>query len=402
MGRTTTGAYRGRTVPKSLGDPGVAATLDLFRTGASLTRAEVAERTGWARVTVTGRLDQLLEDGLLASVEERAGRRGRPATRYSLRRDAGMLLVADVGASGMRVARCDLTGIVEETRDLPSEIGDGPATVLRTVREGWGELVGRVPGRLPWGLAISLPGPIEYPTGRVVDPPIMTGWDGYDVRAELASWHNCAVHVENDVNAMAVGEVAAAAEAGHAVADLLVVKVGTGVGAGIISGGRVLRGAVGAAGDIGHTEADVSGIREDRRQCRCGKIGCVEAYTGGWALVRDAAERGRHVDDLAGFLHLLAAGDPVIRGLTADAGRVLGSSVATAVSLVNPQQVLLGGSLGVSGEHLIAGVRERVYARSLPLATRSLHIGTSRLGHDAGIRGLAHELSRKVLTGHAD
>jgi predicted NBD/HSP70 family sugar kinase len=227
----------------------------------------------------------------------------------------------------------------------------------------------------------------------------MTGWDGFEVREAISGWYDTAAHVENDANALAVGELAAAAEAGAPISDLLVVKVGTGVGAGIISGGRVLRGAAGAAGDIGHTEADNVAGRGDRPICRCGKVGCVEAYAGGWALVRDAAERGLDVKDVQSFLELLSQGHPIARALTAESGRVIGGAIATAVSLLNPEQVVIGGALGLTGDHLVAGVRERVYARSPPLATRSLRIETSRLGHDTGVRGLAHELSRKVLLG---
>ena len=162
---------------------------------------------------------------------------------------------------------------------------------------------------------------------------------------------------------------------------------------------QVLRGAAGAAGDIGHTEADNVTGRDDRPICRCGKVGCVEAYAGGWALVRDAADRGLDVKDVQSFLRHLSQGDPIARALTAESGRVIGGAIATAVSLLNPEQVVIGGALGLTGDHLVAGVRERVYARSPPLATRSLRIETSRLGHDTGVRGLAHELSRRVLLG---
>ena len=385
-------------VPASVTEPGVAAALALFAGGASLSRADVATETGWARVTVTARLERLLDDGLLRAFDAQVNGRGRPATHYRLAADAGSLLVADIGASGLRVARCDLAGTPGPSQHLASEIADGPDVVLRTVREGWAALGDGAP---VWGVAVSLPGPVEFSTGRVVDPPIMTGWNDYAVRDELTSWFGTVAHVENDANAIAVGEVAAVTEAGGALADVLVVKVGTGVGAGIISGGRVLRGASGAAGDIGHTEADVAGVRTDRPTCRCGKVGCVEAYAGGWALVRDAQDRGLAVEDLDGFLAALAEGDPVARALTVEAGQVLGSAIASTVSLLNPEQVLLAGALGLVGEHLVAGVRQRVYARSLPLATRNLQIRSGRLGAEAGVRGLAHELSRRVLLGAA-
>jgi predicted NBD/HSP70 family sugar kinase len=390
-----------RTVPVSLVDPGLTRTLALFQDGAQLTRADIATLTGWARVTVTTRVERLLEDGLLEPVEERVNGRGRPATFYRLAATAGVLLVADVGATGMRVARCDLAGKIEATASRASAIGDGPDRVLTIVNRAWKELMRGSKGVRPWGVAIGLPGPVEYSRGRVVDPPIMTGWDGVEVKATIAGWYDTVAQVENDANALAVGEQAAAAEAGTPISDLLVVKVGTGVGAGIISGGRVLRGAAGSAGDIGHTEADNVTGRADHPICRCGKVGCVEAYAGGWALVRDASAAGLKVKDVQSFLRCLSAGDPVARALTAEAGRVIGSAIATAVSLLNPDQVVLGGSLGLVGDHLVAGVREQVYARSLPLATRSLRIETSKLGHDAGVRGLAHELSRIVLLGDA-
>ena len=383
--------------PASLHDDGVSAALSLFRRGWTLTRAEVAERTGWARVTVTARLEQLLADGLLREVDGRARGRGRPAARYAFDAARGVLLVADVGASGMRLARCDLDGNVEDRLDRSGHVARGPRRVLATVRRGWDRLATDAGLRPVWGVAISLPGPIEYPAGRVVDPPIMTGWNDFDVRASLAPWYGTPVHVENDVNAMAVGELAATAAALDGVRDLLLVKVGTGVGAGIISGGAVVRGAVGAGGDIGHTEADASGVRTDRPRCRCGKAACVEAYAGGWALVRDLQAAGRDVTTADDFLRLLSVGDPAARGLLTDAGRILGTSIATAVSLVNPARVVLGGSIGTSGEHLLAGVRERVYARSLPLATRNLRIEQSTLGRDTGVLGLAHELGELVL-----
>ena len=388
-----------RTALAALDDPGLTDTLALFQNGAELTRADVATRTGWARVTVTARMERLLQDGLLEPFDGRGGGRGRPAARYRLAVGTGVLLVADVGATGMRLARCDLAGKILATDSRDSSIGDGPDKVLGIVRQGWKALMRGSKGVQPWGVAIGLPGPVEYPRGRVVDPPIMTGWDGFEVSDTIGGWYDTVAHVENDANALAVGELAAAAEAGTRITDLLVVKVGTGVGAGIISGGRVLRGAAGAAGDIGHTEADNVTGREGRPICRCGKVGCVEAYAGGWALVRDAADRGLDVTNVQSFLQLLSQGDPIARALTADSGRVIGAAIATAVSLLNPEQILIGGSLGLTGDHLVAGVRERVYARSPPLATRSLRIETSRLRHDAGARGLAHELSRKVLLG---
>jgi len=379
-------------------DPGSAALLALLRRRGPLTRAEMTAGTGWARVTVTSRLERLLDSGLLVADEPVNGHRGRPAVRYRLHAARAVLLVADVGASGMRLARVDLDGRVEATAGVRAEIGDGPERVLEVAREGLVALAADGEGRPVWGLAMSLPGPVDFAAGRVVTPPIMTGWDGVPVRDILSTWFDCPVLVENDANAMAVGEQAA----GHpSASDLLVVKVGTGLGCGIISGGHVMRGGAGAAGDIGHTWADVGQSRDLPPDCRCGKRGCVEAYVGGWAIARDvSAGLGREVD-VDGLVDLLRAGDATTVRLVRDAGRVLGASLATAVSLLNPSAVVLGGQVAVAaGDHLLAGLRERIYTRALPLATRHLDISVSTLWPDSGVHGLARGIADVVLAGH--
>jgi predicted NBD/HSP70 family sugar kinase len=224
----------------------------------------------------------------------------------------------------------------------------------------------------------------------------MTGWDGIPVREIVASWFGAAVLIDNDVNAMAVGEQSVSFPG---VSDVLVLKIGTGVGAGIISGGRVLRGASGAAGDIGHTWADASGIRTDRPECRCGKRGCVEAYAGGWALARDLSRESGRAVDVDGVVDLLHAGDTTAVRLARDGGRILGASLATAVSLLNPAVVVLGGQIAAAAdEHLLAGLRERIYSRALPLATRDLPIVISGLWPDGGIRGLTSMIAEFVLS----
>jgi predicted NBD/HSP70 family sugar kinase len=354
-------------------------------------------RTGWARVTVTGRLERLLEAGLLVADDAVPGARGRPAARYRVDTSQAVLLVADVGAQGMRLARVDLGGRVEDARSIAVDIAAGPEQVLATVRRELGELSEGAGGRPVWGVGVSLPGPVDFAAGRVESPPIMTGWHGYPVRDTVAGWFGTPVLVENDVNAMAVGERALH----HAsTGDLLLVKVGTGIGCGIISGGEVMRGAAGAAGDIGHTWADAVRNADRPPDCRCGKRGCVEAHVGGWALARDVGEvLGRPVT-VEEVKELLVAGDPTAVRLVRDAGRVLGGSLATAVSLLNPSAVVLSGQVAVAaGEHLLAGLRELVYARALPLATRSLEISVSRSWPDSGVHGLAREVGDLVFAG---
>lgn len=374
---------------------GTAELLGLFREGAPLTRAEVSERTGWARMTVNGRLDQLLDVGLLNEDGMTVAHRGRPAARFRFRPGAGVLLVADIGASGMRLAVCDLSGSVRRRVDVAGDIAAGPSAVLTEVERHFRRLLDQETDPPDsWGVAISLPGPVEFATGTVVEPPIMTGWNGTRVADLLGGRFGATVHVENDVNAMALGEQRCCYPD---VRDLFFLKVGTGIGAGIVANGSLLRGAQGAAGDFGHLWADTDESGSHRPRCRCGKEGCIEAYAGGWAVMRDLAAGGNPVASVDQVVERVVFGDSLATGLVRDAGRVIGSGLAQVVSLLNPSVVVVGGQLAAADEHLLAGIRERVYARSLPLATRDLTIRRSRLDGDAGVTGLAYGLADAVL-----
>lgn len=376
--------------------------LHAVRRRGPLTRAEIGESTGWARMTVNARLEELQQHRLLRPAGVADGSRGRPATYFEFDPSRGRLLVADVGATSALVARCDLSGDVLGTVDIPIRIEDGPDVVLDQLLAAFRAV--RADDETPaWGVGVDLPGPIEHPSGRVVSPPIMTGWNGVSVPSRLARHFECPVVVENDADAMAWGEWQQATGSGDAPRDLrrdnlMFIKIGTGVGAGIVANGALVRGADGAAGDLGHTFIDVADGRPPPL-CRCGNTGCVEAYAGGWAIVRDLAELGRGVATVDDVLALMQAGDARALRRVRDAGRVLGAAVASAVSLLNPAEVVVGGQLAAAGEDLLAGVRERVAARSLPLATQGLVIRTTRLGRRAGVVGLAAAAAETVFQG---
>jgi predicted NBD/HSP70 family sugar kinase len=367
--------------------------LRLIRSGPPRTRAEVGELTGWARVTVNVRIDELLDARLLCAAGAANGGRGRPAARFAFDASQGTLLIADVGASAARVARCDLDGQVLAQSTVPLRIGDGPGAVLDLVAEQLEALRSATDAPL-WGLGISLPGPIEASTGRVVSPPIMTGWNDAVVPALLADRYPVPILVLNDSNAMAWGEHVRADPPAD---DLLLVKVGTGVGAGIVSNGQIVHGAQGAAGDLGHTLAQAASRQDAPPLCRCGKTGCIEAYAGGWAIARDLVADGETVTGLDDVLRLLESGNPRAIQRIREAGRVLGSGLALAVSLLNPSEIVVAGQLAVAGEHLLSGIREHVAANSLPLATRDLRIRISDIPNEVGVTGVAHALADWIL-----
>ncbi|MFV2064815.1 MAG: ROK family protein [Chloroflexota bacterium] len=252
------------------------------------------------------------------------------------------------------------------------------------------------PGDL-WGLGIGVPGPVEFRTGHPASPPIMPGWDGYPIREHFTDRHGVPVWVDNDVNIMALGEWRAGAARGHH--NVIFVKVGTGIGSGIISNGLIHRGAQGSAGDIGHIQV----LDETEEVCRCGKLGCLEALAGGGALGRDgeAAARAGRSERLAAMLgksgHIsardvgLAAGmgDNVAMELLDRSGRLVGQTLAGLVNFFNPSLVLIGGGVADASDSYLASIRHIIYARSAPLATRDLVVQLSTLGHRAGVTGAA-------------
>jgi len=371
--------------------------LDEIRLGRSRSRSELVERTGLGRAIVAQRVGELIERGLAVEGETGPSTGGRPPRQLTFRADAGHLLVADLGATSIDVALTSLDGRILAHRDEPAEIEAGPEVGLGRVEELFDQLVATthaVPGRL-WGIGIAVPGPVEFATGRPISPPIMPGWDGYRIRERFAGRYGAPVWVDNDVNVLALGESRSGVAAGHR--DVVVVKLGTGIGAGIISDGRLHRGAQGSAGDVGHIQV----TDEPAVVCRCGNVGCLEALAGGAALGRageQAALDGRSArlgtaldqrgrvtaEDVA---RAASAGDPVAVALLQQTGRLVGSMLASVVNFFNPSLIVVGGGVANSPDLLLASIRETVYGRSLPLATRDLLIQRSSLGGLAGVIG---------------
>ncbi|MGO1278608.1 MAG: ROK family protein, partial [Cellulosimicrobium funkei] len=179
-----------------------------------------------------------------------------------------------------------------------------------------------------------------------------------------------------------------------AVTDMLFVKVATGIGSGIIADGELRRGAQGAAGDIGHvavpSAADVP--------CRCGNVGCLEAVASGQAVAAALAAAGLDATTSSDVVALVRGGDLAASQAVRQAGRDIGSVLAACVSLLNPSLIVIGGIVAEAGEHLIAGIREIVYQRSLPLATQHLRIVTSQARGQAGVLGASAMAVDHVLS----
>jgi len=366
--------------------------FQLLRDGRPRTRADLAAETGQARSTVAARIDLLMAAGLIAPAGEATSTGGRPPATFAFAPSAQVVLGVDLGATHARFALTDLASTVLAQRDLPLAITDGPAIVLDQVAETGAELLretGRPVGELA-GVGVGLPGPVEHATGKPNNPPIMPGWDDADVPGILGARFHVPVLVDNDVNIMALGEHRAA---WPGVADLLFVKVATGIGAGIIADGALRRGAQGSAGDIGHVAVPGAG----NIVCRCGNVGCLEAIASGLAVAN--ALEGAHTP--ADVVALVRSGDVAASQAVRQAGRDIGAVLATSVSLLNPSMIVIGGILADAGEHIVAGIREVVYQRSLPLATQHLRIVTARTGAQAGVLGASAMAVDQALSSEA-
>jgi predicted NBD/HSP70 family sugar kinase len=367
--------------------------FQLLRDGRPRTRAELAMTTGLARSTVASRIDALLSSGLVGPAGEATSSGGRPPSRFAFNPAARSVLAVDVGATHVIVAVTDLGGNVLSERRLAQDVAAGPETVLDTVAaEGLAVLAvaGRSLGDLA-GVGIGLPGPVEHATGRPVKPPIMPGWDGFDVVRYVQRSLPVPVRVDNDVNIMALGE-RTAYWPDHE--NFLFIKVATGIGAGIISSGQLQRGANGTAGDLGHVRVP----RGDDVLCRCGNYGCLEALASGPAVARQLTAQGLEAATGGDVLKLVGEGNLQAIQALRQSGRDIGDVLATVVNLLNPSVIVVGGSLGQAGEHLVAGVREVVYRRSLPLATSHLRIALSVAGGQAAIIGASQMVTQYVLS----
>jgi predicted NBD/HSP70 family sugar kinase len=372
--------------------PGAGAILQLVRSGQAATRADLAALTGLARSTVAQRVDALLAMQLLVARGDSQSTGGRPPTMLAFNHEAGVVLAGDLGATHSRVAVTDLGGTIlaQTWRDIA--IAEGPEAVLSWLEsafDGLLEEVGRGPDAVR-GVGVGLPGPVEFATGQPVNPPIMPGWDRYPVGDRLARRYRVPALVDNDVNIMAVGE--------HwsnwrEEAFLLFVKIGTGIGSGIVAGGHVHRGADGAAGDIGHIHVP----DHDDIVCRCGNRGCLEAFAGGGAMAVRLREQGLPTQTSRDVVDQVRAGRPEALQLIREAGRTVGGVLATSVNMLNPAVIVIGGDVARADEPLMAGIREVVYRRSLPLATGRLRIVRSQLDDGAGVIGAAVMVLEEVL-----
>ncbi|MCF3105192.1 ROK family transcriptional regulator [Streptomyces roseoverticillatus] len=369
------------------------------RTAGSLTQAEIARTTGLSAATVSNIVRELKEGGTVEVTPTSSG--GRRARSVSLSGDAGVVVGVDFGHTHLRVAVGNLAQRVLAEDAEPLDVDASAAQGLDRAEQLVRRLIddaGIDPGKII-GVGLGVPGPIDVETGTLGSTAILPGWAGTNPRDELASRLSVPVHVDNDANLGALGELVWGA--GRGASDLAYIKVASGVGAGLVINGQIYRGPGGTAGEIGHITLDESGP-----VCRCGNRGCLETFTAARYVL--PLLHSAHGTDLtvARMVQLAREGDPGCRRVISDVGRHIGSGVANLCNLLNPRRVVLGGDLAPSGELVLAPIRESVSRYAIPSAARQLEVVPGALGGRAEVLGaLALVLSEMgdstLLDGHA-
>lgn len=354
-----------------------------------------ADQLGFSKSKANALIANLVEQGLLAESGLQASSGGRRAENLQLNGALGVVVGIDIGATSLDVAvlRPDLSVLAQHGE--PADVRQGPGVVLARVLVLMRELLTRchLSARDVLGIGIGVPGPVNFAAGQLVNPPLMPAWDSFSIRDFLREEYAAPVFVDNDVNLMALGELW---RLQRSLTNFLVIKVGTGIGCGIVCHGEVYRGAAGSAGDVGHICVDQEGPR-----CHCGNVGCVEAMAAGPAITRmatEAATKGES-EALANALrtqgHLEAvdvgeasrAGDAAANAIVQHAGKLIGQMLASVVNFFNPSHIFIGGGITRIGPLFLAAVRQSVYQRSLALSTRHLEIQYTPLGAQGGVIG---------------
>jgi len=371
------------------------------------TRTTLAKNLGVSPAWVTKIITPLVSRGIVTETGTARKSGGRRAKTLGIGKDVGYLLGVDFGAMSLDIslASPNIEPLAEEHVSI--RISDGPEACLGKFFNVTDELLdayGLERSQIR-GIGVGVPGPVDFARGFLTSPPIMPGWDNYPIPGELmASFPEAVVVVDNDVNMMALGELRRGD--GQHVPNLIFLKLGSGIGAGIVCEGQVYRGSSGSAGDVGHIV-----VERDGPLCRCGNRGCLEALAGGIAIAAEASrlavtgespilsEIYRSSKKVLTAVDVGAAagqGDLAALALVDRSGHYVGEMLTHLVSFFNPDLILIGGGVSKIGHRFLNTIRQVVLQKASPLSTRDLSIKYSDLGERAGIVG-ALSLAQETL-----
>ena len=281
--------------------------------------------------------------------------------------------LVEIGRAGL-VSAGEGGGHLLASRRVSTGAGDGPEAVVERIAEAAREVLAEAAPHV-YGAGVGVAGQVDGPRGVVRSAPNLPGWEEFPLGPALSARLGLPVAVTNDVNAAALGEQVAGA--GRGFDDVVVILVGTGVGSGVVTRGRLLEGAGGYASELGHLTLVAHG-----RPCTCGNLGCLEAYCGGWAI----GERARE----AGLETPLDPGVPAARALIEETGRYLGAGLVGIIHAFNPRRVILGGGVIEGLPELVEIATAEIREHTIPVFQEGLEIVPPALGRDAGSLGAAH------------
>jgi len=372
--------------------------IDLVRKHGEFTKADLVSYTDYSRTKISSCIDSLLNKKILVTNKNTEYSGGRRSKTFSLNGKLGLVAGVDIGATSIDLGIADFSGEFFARYMEPASVKDGPIKILGRVCSLLEKILKEhhLSNENLKGIGIGVPGPVDFSIGTLISPPIMPGWDSYPIIQTVQQWFPAAnVVVDNDVNVMALGEINQGA--GKGVDNLIFVKIGTGIGAGIICEGKIYRGSNGCAGDIGHI-----GVNSSDTLCPCGNKGCLETVAAGPAIAERSlkgAQAGnspillKHYEKNGNVLHAedvgnaAREGDPLAIEVIRESGQLVGDVLASLVNFYNPEMIVIGGGVSNLGNLLLSSIRQSVLHRSLPLATRNLQIVFSETGADAGVIG---------------
>jgi predicted NBD/HSP70 family sugar kinase len=363
----------------------LARVIDALRRRRTASRSDLARMTGLSRTTVGTLVAELQEQGLVVehadTGQDQAGP-GRPPVLLRLDPSAGVAVGIDFDHDRVRVALADLSSTVLGEDSIEVDVDHSAADALDAAVAMLSELqrTAQVTKAQLIGAGVGLPGPVDQRTGTVGSSLILPGWAGLPARLELEHRLGLPVEIDNDANLGGLAE--ASFGAGRGMSEIVYVRVASGLGAGLVVGGRVHRGHVGLAGEIGHVQ-----VRPDGAVCRCGSRGCLETIAAEGALA--ALLRPAHGRDMSGpeILELVSSGDLGARRVLADAGRAIGRVLADLCNVLNPEAIVVGGAMSAAGEPLLGGIREAVDRFALPGAAEVVRVLRGELGERVGLLG---------------
>lgn len=374
--------------------------LNLVRSNAATTRLEVEQRSELGRAVVADRLATLTDLGLIeeAGFGQSAG--GRAPRRVQFRAGAGGLLTAVISQTSLAIGFADLAGTPLAEHHEAIEIGAPAGELAERLVALFVWMQEEHPKLDIWGIGLALAGPISILGAASFSTSVLrgvNGWDGFPLVERLVRQFRAPVWVRSDVQVLTMGELRAGA--GLGMRDLIFVKLGRTIEAGVVSNGVLHQGAQGAAGLLGHTSVDGESLEAVAGSDAVARSALTLAHEGRSQYLSELLSRGAETGATE-VGHAALLGDPACAELLARTGKYIGQSLATVVNIINPEAIILGGTLAQTGDVLLAGVREAVYRLSHPMVTRDLKIVRSEMGDSAGLLGAAQVAAEALFEPH--